>query len=133
MAPLIFETESQPFHQIGRAEAGGWSVRVGDRPNQFLAYGPYVTTVAPGKRSAAFRLMLDNVAADNLLILTLDVYDATSGRVLAEKDIHRRDFKAPFSYQDFELIFEASANQKLEFRTFWYNYSYARQERVIVR
>jgi len=77
--------------------------------------------------------MLDNVTADNLRILTIDVFDAATNRVLTSKDITRRQFGRAFTYQDFSLDFSAVPGQRLEFRTFWHNYSYVRQDKVTVR
>ena len=127
-----FESEQHHFHQIGRADGDGWSVSVLDTPNRYLSYGPYTRDIEEGTRTAKFRLMLDNVTADNLRILTIDVYDADTGRIIAIKPIHRREFGSPFVYQEFELHFEAIAGHRLEFRTFWHGSSYARQDLVTV-
>lgn len=128
-----FQAESDLYHQIGRADADGWSVNVNDTPNRYLSYGPYTTAIPSGARTATFRLMLDNVTADNNQILTLDVYDAASGRVLATRTLTRQQFNAPFQYQDFDLNFSANAGQMLEFRTYWHGSSYVRQDYVQVR
>lgn len=129
----IFENERHFSHQIGRPDADGWSVRVGDRPGQYMSYGPYTTAIPNGLRNASFRLLVDNNAADNLRLLTLDVYDATAKRRLAFLDIPRKQFKEPFKYQEFSLPFNAVSGHQLEFRTFWHNYSYIRQDKVTVR
>lgn len=97
-----------------------------------MCYGPYTAAIPAGTYTATFFLMLDNVTADNLKILTLDVRDANSGAILAVKDIHRRDFSQPFTYKGFTLNFTAPANAKLEFRTLWHNFSYVRAHSVIV-
>ena len=131
--PRVFEAEKDLAHQVGRAEADGWSARVGDKPEQYMSFGPYTTAVAPGPRTAVFRLMLDNVTADDSLVLKIEVYDSVSRNVLAVREISRRQFARPLTYQDFTLGFQASAGQRLEFRTFWYGRSYARQDRVTVR
>ena len=57
---FTFQAETQLSHEIGRADADGWSVRVGDTVNRFMNYGPYTTSISQGSRSATFRLMLDN-------------------------------------------------------------------------
>lgn len=131
--PWIFQTESYSFHQIGRRDADGWSVRVGDPQNRFMNYGPYTTAVLPGKRMATFRLMLDNTIADNNRILTLDVFDSVTGRTLASRSLTRREFTRPFQYQNFDLGFAATIGQRLEFRTFWHGGAYVRQDYVQVQ
>jgi hypothetical protein len=128
-----FQAESDLAHQIGRRDAEGWSVRVGDTANRYMSYGPYTTAIRPGNRTATFRLMLDNVTADNNRILTLDVYDAASGRVLASRSLTRKQFSRAFQYQNFDVSFTAAAGQRLEFRTFWHGGSYVRQDYVQVR
>lgn len=138
---FVYQAETQLSHQIGRRDADGWSVRVGDPINQYMSYGPYVstlpaggTTLPTGRRTATFRLMLDNVTADNNRILTLDVFDANSGRSLKTMDITRRQFNTgAFSYKDFTLDFIAAPGQRLEFRTLWRGGSYVRQDSVVVR
>jgi hypothetical protein len=129
-----FETEGHAYHQIGRADGDGWSVNVvDDAPGRYMNYGPYTPEIESGSRTATFRLMLDNVTADNLRILTLDVYDATTQTVLASRQIRRSEFRQPFVYQDFALPFAAAQNHLLEFRTYWHGSSYAKQDKVIVR
>jgi hypothetical protein len=133
-APLTFQSESSPYHQIGRRDGDGWSVRVGDTPGRFMNYGPYTTDVQPGNRTATFRLLLDNTTANNNRILALDVFDSASGRLLAARAVTRRQFaNGPFRYHDFTLNFTASAGQRLEFRTYWHGGSYVRQDYVQVR
>lgn len=132
-ATWVFEAERDFAHQIGRRDAEGWSVRVGDTPGRYMNYGPYTTVIAGGSRTATFRLLVDNSTADNLRLLTLDVYDATAGKVLASRDVTRRQFGKAFAYQDFSLPFVAVAGHRLEFRTFWHNYAYVRQDKVSVR
>lgn len=139
-APVVFQVEANAFlHQIGRHERGsnpneaGWSVRVGDTANRYMAYGPYTQAVASGSRAATFRLQLDNVTADNNRILTIDVYDATTGKVLAKREIKRKDFSKALTYQDFNLNFNAVSGNKLEFRTFWHGGSYAKLNKVTVK
>ncbi|MBI3230665.1 MAG: hypothetical protein HYZ45_10945 [Burkholderiales bacterium] len=129
----IFETEASPYHQIGRLEGDGWSVNVTDTPGFFMNYGPYTTAIEAGNRTATFRLQLDNVSADNNAILAIDVFDATAGVVLATRQITRREFTTPFTYQDFSLAFVSAANHQLEFRTKWLGSSYMKQDKVIVR
>lgn len=131
--PLVFQSESHNFHQIGRRDGDGWSVRVGDTPGRFMNYGPYTTAVVPGSRTATFRLMVDNYTADNNRILTIDVFDARTGRVVTSRNITRREFTGAMRYQDFNLGFTAAAGQQLEFRTFWHGGSYVRQDSVTVR
>ena len=76
--------------------------------------------------------MLDNIDFDNERILTFDVADATSGKVLVSRDIPRSEFKNPLQYQEFALSFYSPPRSKLEFRTLWHGISYARVKSVTV-
>lgn len=125
---LTFESESHSFHHIGRRDGEGWSVRVGDPTARAMNFGPYTTAVNPGQRTATFRLMIDNRSANNDRILTLEVYDANSGRVITSRNVTRGQFNAPMVYQNFNLTFTAQAGQRLEFRTFWLGGAYVRQD-----
>jgi hypothetical protein len=127
-----YDGPSEFNHQIGRAEADGWSVRVGDPTEKYMCFGPYATEIGVGPRVARFTAMLDNVTADNEKILTFDVADARSGRVLATGDLHRRDFARPMTYQTFSLPFYAPPGGKLEFRALWHGVSYARVRGVAI-
>jgi hypothetical protein len=89
-SPLTFQSESHPYHQVGRRDGDGWSVRVGDAPGRFMNYGPYTADVLPGNRTATFRLMLDNTTAANNRILTIDVFDSATGRTLVTRGVTRR-------------------------------------------
>lgn len=132
-APKTFETESSGYHQIGRREGDGWSVKVGDPAGRFSNYGPY-QAIASGSRSATFYLMLDNTTANNHKILTIDVFDSAIGRIVSTRDIYRKEFTVgPMRYQAFTLNFVSNANGKYEFRTYWWGGSYCRQDKVVVR
>jgi hypothetical protein len=118
-------------HQIGRAESDGWSAAVSqDSPKKFLCFGPYTTTIPQGNRQALFTLMVDNNTADNKTVISLDVWDATTNKLLGKKDVRRKDFRAPSQYQDFEINFQNAEGHQLEFRTFWHGGAYVKQSKV---
>jgi len=120
-------------HTLGRKDGDGWSINVNDAPGNFMCFGPYVSGFS-GRRTASFRMLIDNNTSTNGKLLTVDVYDARSNRVLASRPISRHDFKASNKYQDFKLEFNASEDQVLEFRTY-YNQrgAYIKQDRVVVQ
>lgn len=129
-----FQCESHNYHQIGRKDGSGWSVRVGDAPNRFMNYGPYTSDIVAGERTATFALMIDNTSTNNAKILKIEVFDSASGRTLNSRDILRKEFTSgPMRYQNFSLNFSASAGQRLEFRTYWYGGAYCRQDFTAVR
>jgi hypothetical protein len=132
MSPLVFEAENGS-HIIGRADADGWSAATALDPVGYLLYGPYTDQARPGARSATFRLMVDNATADNLRVVSLDVYDATAGVIRAQEDVHRQDLVAPFIYKDFRVTFNAVGGHLHEFRVWWDRTSYVRVDRVTLQ
>ena len=130
---LTFQAESHLQHLIGRKEADGWSATTRDDSSGFLAYGPYTTLIPAGQRVATFRLLIDNNSANNDRVVTLDIYDATAKHVLAQRDINRRDFLNANQYQDFAVVFDSPSANRLEFRTYWHDRAYIRQDSVVIR
>ncbi len=128
-----FQTESHNWHQTGIRDGNAHRVRAGIDPAQrFMSFGPYTTDITPGQRTATFRLMADNASGTNR-VLTIDVFDASTGRVITSRDISRRDFGTAMQYRDFTLGFTASAGQRLEFRTYWHGGTSVWQDYVQVR
>lgn len=131
----VFQAETQLQHQIGRREAEGWSANTAQDAAGYLSYGPYTTTITTGGRSASWRLLIDNTTANNGsdTVGTIDVFSASSGKLLASRTLLRRDFSQANTYQLFTLTFAAPSGQKLEFRVHWNDRAYMRQDYVIVR
>ncbi|MGC1275367.1 MAG: Calx-beta domain-containing protein [Planctomycetaceae bacterium] len=129
---LILEAETDLNHQIGRASADAWTANTSLDSAGYMAFGPYTTDVPAGPQSATFRLQVDNVSAGNHPIVTIDVVDASVGRVLAQRVIRRHDFATAGSYQEFVLDFVNTAGRKLEFRVFWHDTSFVQLDSVIV-
>ncbi len=134
----VFEAESGANgHDVGRREADGWSASTGpDRPG-FLVYGPYTRDVPAGTFDVRFRLMVDIVDADNSDVVRLEINDFDQRPdcgdcLLARRTIRRREFGANMRYQDFTLRFENPGGRRLEFRTYWTDRAYVRQDRVEV-
>lgn len=132
-APRTFEAEDDFKHHIGRAEADGWGVAVGDTARRnTLLYGPYISDLAVGgPHELNFRIMSSE--ARNNAVAAIDVYDINSQDILASREIHWNEFNnRPMQYIDAPLYFFSRPNQKLEFRMFWKGKSDVRVDRVTV-
>lgn len=120
-------------HVVGYAEAGGWAAHVGIAQGH-MTYGPYATDISTGSNVAVWKMMIDVVdGAPEDRVVTIDVYDATAGEILAIRRVNRREWLADFTYQMFELPFEfdvASEGHAIEFRTYHHANSYVRIERI---
>ncbi len=106
-----YDAATELNHQVGRAEADGWSVRVGDEREKYLCFGPYATEIGAGPRVARFTLMLDNVSFDDAKILTIDVADASSGAVLAQADLTRSE--AERNWREFQAMAKRPLSQRI--------------------
>ena len=106
--------------------------KVGDEREKYMCFGPYATEVGEGPRVATWNVMFDNVTFDNYGVLTLDVADARTGRVLASQDVRRGDLAKPMVYEPVSLRFYSPYGSRLEFRTLWHGASYARVRDVEV-
>ncbi|WP_433304377.1 hypothetical protein ACQP2F_14850 [Actinoplanes sp. CA-030573] len=115
----VWQTETLPYHLIGRPDGSGWSANVNDGSG-FLSYGPYTSDIRAGQHVGVVSLAIDNNTADNLPVATIDVYDATAATVIAQRTIHRREFVANSNYEKFGIPFTLEADQQghlLEIRT----------------
>lgn len=127
-----FEAEGASMsHVIGRADGSGWSANTTSDSAGHMCYGPYTTAFA-GANCATFKLMIDNHTATNDTVVYLDVYDYDSNTLLANRTIYRNDFLADYTYQDFDLGFNATSGHRIEFRTLWYDKAYINQDSVVL-
>jgi hypothetical protein len=121
-------------HQKGFLDDEGWAVSVASDQSGYLAYGPYVDTLIPGNRTAHFTLMIDNNDADNSIVARIEVYNFMTNTILASKNIHRREFISPLTYQDFSLGYELpqpETKNVIEFRVLWHGTSFIKFTNVI--
>jgi hypothetical protein len=117
-------------HQVGRLEIDGWSADTNLDPAGFMAFGPYIS-LSPGAFQADFRLLVDNNNADNLVVARIEARDSTANQILAQRDLRRTDFTSAATYQDFALPLSSAGNgHRIEFRTYWHDRSYVRQDRL---
>lgn len=122
-------------HITGRLETDGWLCQTGiDAPNAHMIYGPYVTNIPAGPNVAEFRMKVDNNTANNDPIVSIDVFNATSGQTLASQTVTRLQFPIAGDYTSFTLPFTLPANnQSLELRIFWHGASYTKVDWVEVQ
>ncbi|HEU4411666.1 MAG TPA: M57 family metalloprotease [Polyangiaceae bacterium] len=134
-APQSWGAQGLP-HLIGRADADGWSANMSQDPSGYLQYGPYTAAVTAGPHTAIWNLMIDNNTSNNQAVMLLDVVDAsTGGTVLASRQLARTEWTAPFQYQSFAVPFALDGSRvghAIEFRAFWYNVAYVREQSVSV-
>jgi len=127
-----WEAENLP-HVVGFAEADGWAANI-NQPQHFMTYGPYTPEVPVGQRVAVWRMMVEWVdVSGSSSAVVLDVYDATTGEVLAIRGISHASWRTPWTYQWFELPFEMSASRAghlLEFRTWFVPIAHVRVDKI---
>lgn len=129
--PLVLEAEAMA-HQTGRAEGDGWAADPALHSAGFLVQGPGATDVPVGRQTATFRLQVRNNNFDNAVVAGINVFDAATGRTLAQRVVRRTEFAAANVYQEFVLEFDNVVGSRLEFRVFWTGGPYLKADRVIV-
>ena len=134
----VFQAEGAGFgHTIGRRDGDGWSANTGDDDEGFLCFGPYTRDIPAGRFDARIRLMVDNIVANNDTVVRIEVNDFDrrpdcGDCVIAQRVVRRREFAQSRQYQDFTLRFDNPGGRRLEFRTFWTDRAYVREDRVEV-
>lgn len=119
-AALVVDAKgANAYHQIGSATAAGWSATPGSGTQRYLTFGPYVTGITQGRRTAYVALSVDNNTADNFPVAIIDVIDSNTGMLLSQRKVFRTDFAVAGARQDFPIAFLNPSNSKLEIRVFY--------------
>ena len=129
----VYQAEgAQLSHAVGRADGDGWSANTAQDGPGHMIFGPYVSDIPGGNRTAEFRLQEDNNTANNDEVVKLDIYDITANTVLNNSIVTRGQFSAANAYQDFNLTFGNTAGHLLEFRVYWLDKSYVKVDKITV-
>ena len=127
-------SQCQTYHQVGQLESDGWSATTGFfQPSTYMCYGPYEGGLPTGKFTVNFRDMIDTTSGSNNEIIQTNINDFTANSVQRSLDIYRSQFVDSMKYQMFNLQFSATSGHSYEWRTFWYNNAYDKQNLVMVR
>ena len=123
--PAVYEAVGPDlYHLIGNANSGAWWSPTAPGAANTLTYGPYDPPLQIGAGQVArFRLAIDVASGNDDAVARLDVYDATSSTVLAQRDVRRRDFIGGMDkFSDFALPFDTTnrSGHLLEYRVYWY-------------
>ena len=94
----------------------GWN---GSTPAGHLTYGPYISS-DPGVTHVTWNMLANgDTNNDGTQIATIDIFDSTSGELLAWQNINVNDFNGSMAWQNFSLSYYSSPDHIYEFRT-WY-------------
>lgn len=127
-------SQCQTYHKRGGPESDGWSASTAPFVlADYLCYGPYETGLPPGKYDVNFRDMIDTTSGSDNVVMHPDINDATANSVQTSKDIYRSDFANGMTYQHFNLQFSSTAGHSYEWRTWWTNNAYIKQNLVMLR
>ncbi|VUD69089.1 hypothetical protein TDB9533_04455 [Thalassocella blandensis] len=131
---FVYEAETQLRHSIGHAEGDGWVATTGGDSRGHLIYGPYDNSWGEGGAQAVFRMKVDNNTANNEQVVTVDVYDSSTGQTVASRAITRREFNRAHEYQDFSVWFDLRGRNghTMETRVYWNDVSYVKVDKVTV-
>lgn len=134
IAAKSYEPKAGLSHAVGRAEADGWSASTGPDAKGHMIFGPYAKDWGGGAVQAVVSMMVDDHTADDLPVVTLEIYDATAGAILASREVRRRELRAPMKLQRFTLDagLEGHAGDEMELRVYWHDVSYVKVSGVTV-
>ncbi len=109
------------LHLTGAYQGSDWQVRPGIDAPGYMVYGPYDARFGRGEHKADYYLQVDdNTTARNRVIASLKVYTRQGGRILAQRDLTRRDFLAANTWQFFTLHFENPCFEQVETAIYWH-------------
>ncbi|WP_189007538.1 hypothetical protein [Deinococcus roseus] len=123
------------FHTTGSAEGEGWAATSGTSPSPaYLIYGAnyQMPIVVNAPLRAEFDLKVKDLLASNDEIARVQVYNLTTGQLLAEKVLNRSQFLASDQYQTFSVDFAQNPdlNTKYDFRVYWPGKAYVNVKKV---
>lgn len=108
-------------HGTGRADGSAWLATVADDAAGHMVYGPYARDWGGGVVRAGAELAIDVRDGRTETIVTLELYDATTDEILAQRDIRRVDFGADRTPQWFAIDTDLAgrSGHAMEFRIWW--------------
>jgi NPCBM/NEW2 domain len=141
--PVVRTFEAQGSglsHSIGRADGDSWLVSSAvDNPG-YAVYGPYVTDIKSGVRTATFRMASNTFKElcyeESKDFVILEIFDATRKVSLSKRNVSRCEFyvkEQADGYGNFILDFvnDYPGNQ-LEFRVYWTGISFVKVGRISI-
>lgn len=118
---LKLSAENDFEHFVGRADSRcrGWSAAPGDGSG-FLAASSRKFSLEQGPYTARFAMALLNTGPNGSLSATLEVFDATVGAVIAQRDLRESDFPGAGTESSFMVEFSQEGGHELELRVFFH-------------
>lgn len=127
-----FDVANLPFqHPEAFLDKGARAIRATTKAG-FLAYGQYAKGYPAKPLTVYFNVFIDNNTADDARILSLDVYDSFQKKILARKEISRRDFAVSGAWTLWDLSFTPVDESILEFRIYYHGFSYIAVEKIAI-
>ncbi len=114
-------TAANLSHDIGQLDGmNAWCADpLRNHASGFLTKGANTRELPAGPHSVIFELKVDNFNWDDSRVATVSVVDANGGRIIVSRDLSRSDFPTVL-YQAIVLKFNAVADCRYDFQTFWH-------------
>jgi len=126
------------YHRLGQLESDGWSASTGffTLPD-YMCYGPYETSLPAGKYAVNFRDLIDTTSGvPTNIVFVNNINDAYGGCGSCNQDartVLRSDFVGGGIYQQINEQFSVVSGHPYEWRTYFDNTAYTKQNEVAVR
>lgn len=119
---ITYEAEQNSHHSTGSLGQGGWQVLTGTHKAGHMQYGPYAKNWGDGKLTATFRFKKLGTAPQSGNVLNIDLYDSTTGTIVAQQYVDAMKFNTGNNTIDITLPAEMAgrAGHTMEARVWWY-------------
>lgn len=121
-----YEAEGTQFtHPTGRPDGDGWLVQCGMDEVGYMLDGTHIADIPVGLNTANFEMKVDNNTANDDIQLRCEVWDNTTGSIIATNTVTRKQFNQASTYQNFPLKYNnTTAGHQIDFRVYWYGRTY---------
>lgn len=121
-----YEAEGTKFtHPTGRADGDGWLAQCGMDEVGYMLDGIHLTDIPEGINTANFEMKVDNNTANDDIQVRCEVYDNTTGTILATKIVTRKEFTQASNYQNFPVTYNNTiTGHQIDFKVYWYGRTY---------
>lgn len=100
-------------HEVGEAYGDNWS---SNGQQGYLLYGPYTSAIPAGRQTAYWQMMITADTTEDQALAILDVFDSSTGAVLASRVVTAKTFAQTAKWQRVALSYDQVGGHVTEIR-----------------